>query len=138
MDIIMMARDLGAAIQGCDEYVAHKVARDAADADTKLQEKIGEFNLKKMTLSQEAQKGEGKDAAKLNELNTCVKELYGEIMAVPSMMAYNTTKGEMDKLLNFIQQIVVYAANGEDPYTVTEESEDGGCSGSCSSCSGCH
>ena len=134
MDIIKLTRDLGAELQKTDEYVAHDVARKAADEDKNLQEMIGEFNLKKDSLSQEIQK-ETRDEAKIAELNDNVKSLYSEIMSNPCMMAYNTTKAEMDKLLNFIQQIIVYSANGEDPYTVEEQS---GCSGSCSSCSGCH
>lgn len=134
MDIIKLARDLGAEIQKDDTYTAHSVAKKAADNDEKLQEMIGDFNLKKIALGQEIQKTD-KDNSKVAELNNEVKDLYATIMQTPSMLAYNTTKEEMDKLLNFIQQIIVYAANGEDPYTVEE---DNGCSGSCSSCSGCH
>lgn len=136
MDIIGMARDLGRAIQQSDEYVAHHVAQTAADADTNLQEMIGEFNMKKIALSQEAQKGENKDSDKLTTLNHEVKEMYATIMQNPLMLAYNTTKTEMDKILQFVQQIVVYSANGEDPDTIEETS--GGCSGSCDSCGGCH
>lgn len=134
MDIIKLARDLGAELQKDDTYTAHAVAKAAADNDEKLQEMIGSFNLKKIALGQEIQSST-KDEAKVAALNTEVKELYAAIMQYPAMLAYNTTKGEMDKMLNFIQQIIVYAANGEDPYAVEE---DAGCSGSCSSCSGCH
>lgn len=134
MDIIKLARDLGAELQNDDSYTAHAVAKAAADNDEKLQEMIGSFNLKKIALGQEIQKS-AKDEAKVAELNSEVKELYATIMQYPAMLAYNTTKGEMDKMLSFIQQIIVCAANGEDPYTVEE---DAGCSGSCSSCSGCH
>lgn len=135
MDIIKMARELGAAVQKSDEYIAHNVAKEAADNDEKLQAMIGEFNMKKIAISQEVQKGDSKDTDKVAVLNNEVKEMYGAIMQYPAMMAYNTTKEVMDKMLNFIQQIVVYSANGEDPETIEEQS---GCSGSCSSCSGCH
>ena len=68
-------------------------------------------------------------------LNDEIRGLYGEIMSQPAMLAYNTTKNELDRLLNFIQQIVVYSANGEDPFTIQEETS---CGGDCSGCSGCH
>ena len=110
-------------------------AKSAADGDEELQKLIGDFNLKKITLSQEVQKSE-KNEERINQLNTEVRSLYKAIMANPSMLAYNTTKNELDRVLNFIQQIVVYSANGEDPFTIQEETE--GCTGSCSSCSGCH
>ena len=134
MDVIAMARELGAALQQSDEYTAYNVAKNAADGDEVLQEMIGEFNLKKLSLSTEVQKEE-KDQEKLAALNEEVRSLYGRIMAHPTMAAYNTTKEELDRLLNFIQQILVYSANGEDPATIQEETS---CGGDCSGCSGCH
>ena len=90
MDIIKMTRDLAAEMQKSDEYLAHTVARNAADNDEELQKLIGDFNLKKITLSQEVQKSE-KNEERINQLNTEVRSLYNTIMANPSMLAYNTT-----------------------------------------------
>ena len=134
MDVIAMARELGAAIQQSDEYTAYNVAKTAADNDQLLQQMIGEFNLKKLSLSAEVQK-EDKDQEKLAALNEEVRAIYGRIMSYPAMVAYNTTKEELDRVLNFIQQIIVYSANGEDPATIQEETS---CGGDCSGCSGCH
>ena len=134
MDIIEMARQLGAAIQQSDEYTAYNVAKNAADNDQLLQQMIGEFNLKKLSLSAEVQK-EDKDQQKLAALNEEVRAIYGRIMSHPTRAAYNTTKEELDRVLNFIQQIIVYSANGEDPATIQEETS---CGGDCSGCSGCH
>lgn len=134
MDVIAMARELGAAIQQSDEYTAYNVAKNAADNDQLLQQMIGEFNLKKLSLSAEVQK-EDKDQQKLAALNEEVRAIYGRIMSYPAMVAYNTTKEELDRVLNFIQQIIVYSANGEDPATIQEETS---CGGDCSGCSGCH
>jgi cell fate (sporulation/competence/biofilm development) regulator YlbF (YheA/YmcA/DUF963 family) len=133
MDVITMARELGAALQKSDEYTAYMLAKTAADEDQELQGMIGDFNLKKLALSAEVQKQE-KDQEKLTALNDEVRSVYGQIMAHPTMLAYNTTKNELDRMLNFIQQIVVYSANGEDPFTVQEETS---CGGDCSGCSGC-
>lgn len=134
MDIIAMARELGAALQQSDEYTAYNVAKNAADSDAELQGMIGDFNLKKLSLSAEVQK-EDKDPEKLAALNEEVRSVYARIMAHPTMMAYNPTKEELDRILNFIQQIIVYSANGEDPATIQEETS---CGGDCSGCSGCH
>lgn len=43
MDIIKMTRDLAAEMQKSDEYLAHTVARNAADNDEELQKLIGEL-----------------------------------------------------------------------------------------------
>ncbi len=134
MDVITMARELGAALQKSDEYTAYVLAKSAADGDAELQRMIGDFNLKKLSLSAEIQKEE-KDGEKISALNDEIRGLYEEIMSQPAMLAYNTTKNELDRLLNFIQQIVVYSANGEDPFTIQEETS---CGGDCSGCSGCH
>ena len=134
MDVIAMARELGAALQRSDEYTAYNVAKNAADNDADLQGMIGDFNLKKLSLNAEVQKEE-KDPEKLAALNEEVRSVYARIMAHPTMMAYNTTKEELDRILNFIQQIIVYSANGEDPAAIQEETS---CGGDCSGCSGCH
>ena len=111
MDIIEMARELGAALQRSDEYTAYNVAKNAADSDAELQGMIGDFNLKKLSLNAEVQKEE-KDPAKLAALNEEVRSIYARIMAHPTMMAYNTTKEELDRILNFIQQIIVQRQRG--------------------------
>jgi len=135
MDIIEKGRELAAELQKTQEYTEFCVAKEAADKDEELQDMIGKFNLKKLELNRRIHDREGarEDTAILNDE---IRELYREIMANSSMIAYNTAKAAMDKAVNFISHIIIAAANGEDPYSVTEESL--GCSGSCESCGGCH
>ena len=61
MDIIEMTRELGRALQNDERYIAMMAARQASDEDEALQEAIGEFNLKRMAISNEAQKEERDD-----------------------------------------------------------------------------
>jgi len=75
------------------------------------------------------------DAEKLKELDNTIKELYGNIMANENMNTFTAVKNEMDSMLSQINNIITMSANGEDPETCVASS---GCSGSCSSCSGCH
>ena len=56
MDIIELARDLGKKIQEDDRFIAMHVASQQCDADEALQNMIGEFNLKRMAINNEAQK----------------------------------------------------------------------------------
>lgn len=58
MDIIEMARELGKAIQEDDRYLALRLATQSNDEDQALQDMIGEFNLKRVSLNQEVQKPE--------------------------------------------------------------------------------
>ena len=56
-------------------------------------------------------------------------------MNPPAAGQNNATPSEM--LMNYVNAIINTAVNGGDPMTV-EEPQQGGCSGSCASCSGCH
>ena len=134
MDVIAMARELGKALQQEDAYIAYNLTKQNADRDPQLQDGIGAFNLKKMEL-QKAISDPNRDQEKLSKLDGELKEIYEKVMNNPNMIAYNATKGEMEKLVNYIQAIITGSANGEDPDTIQEPSA---CSGSCSSCSGCH
>ncbi len=134
MDVIEKARELGKALQQDERYLRLVKANQANDADETLQDLIGKFNLKRMEINQEVTK-EQKDSDKLSKLDAEFKELYKTIMSRPTMVEYNAAKQDMESLVTFINQIVVDSANGEDPDTIEQAT---GCSGSCSSCSGCH
>lgn len=45
-ELVEKARELGVAIQDTDEFTAFIVAKTAADKSEKLQDKLGQFNLK--------------------------------------------------------------------------------------------
>ena len=106
------------------------------DTDVEIQNKIGEFNQLRSQLSVEMQKPD-KDGEKMTALDTQIRELYDEIMAMPKMIAFNEAKEDMDKLLGSVNYIISMAANGEDQMTCPEEAPHS-CSGSCASCGGCH
>ena len=133
-DRLLMARALGKAMQEDERFIRYEAARQANDGDETLQQLIGEFNLKRISLNTEAGKTD-RDQAKIAALNDEMKIIYGQIMANENMLAYNSAKEELDALLSKINMIIVGSANGEDPDTIDTE---GGCSGSCSSCAGCH
>ena len=113
MDCIDLFKRAAMALQTDPRYLALDQARKANDKDEELQNLIGEFNLARMDLNNEISKSERSDE-RIAELNTKVNDLYGKIMADEGMTAYN----------------------GGDPMTVQEPSES--CTGSCSTCGGCH
>ena len=132
-ELIEKARELGVGIQDTDEFTAFIVAKTAADKSEILQDKLGQFNLKKLDLNR-AIIAEEKDNEKIAELNAEVKRLYEEIVSDPLMIAYSTTKDELDGVVRFIMQIIEGSAAGETPYEIEEQA----CGGDCSSCGGCH
>lgn len=136
MTVIEKARELGTVLQQDERYTRYMKACEINDTDSELQKAIGEFNLKRAELSKEMKEPD-KNADKLTELDKEIREMYDNIMAMPKMVEYNEAKDAMDKLLDSINFIVSMAANGEDPMTCPEQAPHS-CSGSCSTCGGCH
>ena len=100
-----------------------------------MQNMIGEFNLARLDLNNESAKAET-DAARVAELNQRVNDLYSQIMASEGMVRYNAAKSECEAMVSHIDAIINTAMNGGDPMTV--QAPTGGCTGSCSTCGGCH
>ena len=135
MDCIDLFKKAAAALQTDPRYLELDAARRENDMDEELQNMIGEFNLARLDLNNESAKAET-DAARVAELNQRVNDLYGKIMADEGMVAYNEAKRDCENLVNYIDAIINTAMNGGDPMTVQEPSAS--CTGSCSTCGGCH
>ena len=136
--VLEMARELGAAIQADKRFIDTLAAKEANDNDKDLQAEIGEFNLARMNLNVEMGKNEEeKDSAKISKMNDSIKEQYEKIMSNPLMTAFSDAKDGMDQMINEVNIIIEGSLNGENPYEI-DPSEEKGCSGSCSSCNGCH
>ena len=58
MDIIKQTRELGKAIQQTEAYITYAACKQKNDEDEALQKMIGDFNLLRMSLSNEISKPE--------------------------------------------------------------------------------
>ena len=135
MDVIEVTRNLGKEIQKDERFIAFAKAKLALDNDETLNAKIGEFNIIRMNLERLVGEEE-KDNEKIAEANTTLRAVYDEIMANDVMKEYNETRAAVDKMIADVMGIIRMCAEGADPETCTLP--EAGCSGSCSSCSGCH
>ncbi len=132
--MIQMAKDLGKALQQDQVYLDMQLARQASDEDESLQEAIGEFNLKRMAINNEAQKEERSEET-MKRLNEEFRAVYARIMQNENMIRYNDAKMALDATVQRLTAIITLSAEGEDPETCDYEAA---CSGDCSSCAGCH
>lgn len=98
MKMVELAREIGREIQKDGSYISVKAAEQACDEDKVLQELIGEFNMKRMNLNQEASKTE-KDEEKITCLNEELRECYDKVMANENMNSYNNAKTELEHKL---------------------------------------
>lgn len=135
MDIIKLTRELGKAIQADSRYVEMQLARQASDEDQWLQEAIGEFNLKRMAISNEAAKPD-RDDETMQRLNKEFREVYTRIMQNENMVRYNAAKTEFDAMFQRVTGILGLCAEGDNPDTCDYDAAS--CGGDCSSCAGCH
>ncbi|MDD4850264.1 MAG: YlbF family regulator [Gemmiger sp.] len=135
MDCIELFKKAAAVMQTDIRYLELDAARKENDEDEELQNLIGEFNLARLDMNNEVAKDEHDDM-QINRLNQRVNDLYSQIMASEGMVRYNAAKAECEALVSHIDAIINTAMNGGDPMTVKQP--EGGCTGSCSSCGGCH
>lgn len=134
MGIIEATRNLGVEIQKDERFIRYIKAKLANDNDETLQNQIGEFNTVRMNLDREMN-NENQDEDKIKELNEKLREIYTAVMSSKTMLEYNTAKAEVDAMLNDINSIIMQCVEGEDPMTAEPHTA---CTGSCSTCGGCH
>lgn len=138
MTVIEAARALGKVVQSDERYVEYINAKNANDADTELQNLIGEFNLVRQNLAMESDKPEGEiDNEKVKELTAKMHSAYNAVMSNENMAAFTMAKQGMDKLMSEINTILTYSVEGADPETCPSEPPSADCTGSCSTCGGC-
>ena len=133
MDVIAQVRELGKAIQKDERFIRYAKARLENDNNEELQALIGEFNIIRMELDKQLS-GDEKEQGKVDELNVKLRDVYGKIMSSPAMVEYNTAKAELDQMVGEINTIISKCLDGEDPETCDAVA----CTGSCSTCGGCH
>ncbi len=136
MDVITKVRELGAAIQQDERYLAFAEAKKANDEDAALNELIGKLNLIQMSYQNESEK-ETVDEKKLEQLDADFRNVYGEIMLNESMKNFEEKKQAVDDMMNYVINILTLCVNGEDPATCEPAPEGGDCTGNCASCGGC-
>lgn len=138
MSVIELTRQLGAAIQQDERYLAFAKAKEANEKDEALNALMGEIQMIQMNYQMEASK-EAPDSAKMQEFEAEFNAKYEAFMANENMQKYDEARAQVDSMMNYIMQILGLCVNGADPATCEpEQQHEHSCDGSCSSCSGCH
>jgi cell fate (sporulation/competence/biofilm development) regulator YlbF (YheA/YmcA/DUF963 family) len=136
MDVIEITRQLGAAIQQDERYLAFHEARKVNEADTDLNDLINKIQLIHMSYQHEAAKDDASEE-KLQAYDKEFSEVYAAVMANGNMQKYEAARKAVDDMMNYITQILAMCVQGEDPATCDPAAEHQ-CSGECGSCGGCH
>lgn len=138
MDVIELTRQLGAAIQKDERYLAFHEARRVNEADTDLNDLINKIQLIHMSYQHEAAKDDANEE-KLQAYDKEFSEVYAAVMANENMQKYEAARKAVDDMMNYLTQILAMCVQGEDPVTCDPAAaHEHNCSGECSSCGGCH
>ena len=133
LEIFEKSRELGELLVASDEYKKVQQAEEAFNSDEFAQAKVAEFNELQQNVQNMMQTPDPDQAAIAAEADR-LRNMQAELIEMPSVKAMNDAQTEFSNLLGQVNQVLRFIITGQ-----TEEPEsEGGCTGSCSSCSGCH
>lgn len=123
------ARALGEAIVASEEYKNMQLAENAAMNDAAATEAMARFMELRTSLNDAMSQPEP-DASLIAQLGKEMDEVQQTLNNMPSVDAMTASRQQFSALMNQVNKIL--------EFIITGEVEQGGCSGNCSGCSGCH
>ena len=132
MDIIFeKTRELGQALLESDVYKKMKEAEEKAMQNMEAAEMMALY-LEKRSQIQEMMEVENPDPGAMKRLSDEMDEVQQKLQMVDDIVALTSARAEFNGLIGQINQVLQFIVTGR----MTDE--EGGCTGSCNSCSGCH
>ena len=132
MDIIFeKTRELGQALLESDVYKKMKEAEEKAMQNIEAAEMMALY-LEKRSQIQEMMEVENPDPGAMKRLSDEMDEVQQKLQMVDDIVALTSARAEFNGLIGQINQVLQFIVTGR----MTDE--EGGCTGSCNSCSGCH
>lgn len=129
-DIIMLAIQTGQAIKNSELMEAYEAASKKYSMDRELQSKISEYNADQEALAQESAKEDANEYI-TKALSERMEELYAEITHNDNFETFAKLQDEIRALIDEVNSVIMAQVTGHDE-------NEGGCTGNCASCGGCH
>lgn len=124
--ILEKAKELGTLMKDSEIVAKYNAAKSAFDADTEINDLVGQFNLARMNLTEQSQK-EQTDPAHLKQLQEKTQSIYEQIMQKEAMKALDGANIALEDMIKQVNQILQNSISGGST-----------CTHDCSSCAGCH
>lgn len=127
-EILQKAKELGIMIAESGEFEKLKIAEERQLADPDAQKVMMEYATKRDEL---AKKASGPDVSKeeFEEIKNQMQVEFEKMCENENVKAYLDASNAFSNMINQVNSIIGYFVKGGD---------EGGCSGNCSSCGGCH
>lgn len=129
MNVIELAKQLGEALSGSEEFIRYRAADEAYHSDDEALRLTEEYGKKSEELAKELSK-DGITPSEMIKIRQKMSAEYGALCLNPVIKEFVTSKQAAENLLSEVNSIIHFYVTGEE--------EQGGCSGNCSSCGGCH
>lgn len=132
MDMVFeKTRELGEALKQSEAYARMQAAEQKAMQNMEAAEMMAQY-LEKRGQIQEMMEVENPDPAVMQRLSNEMDEIQERLQLIDDIVELTTARGEFNALIGQINQVLQFIVTGR----MTDE--EGGCTGSCNSCSGCH
>jgi len=132
MDMVFQkTRELGQALLESETYQRMKEAEDRAMQNQEAAQLMAAF-LEKRSQIQEMMQDGNPDPGALKRLSDEMDADQERLQMMDDIVALTEARGEFTGLINQVNQVLQFIVTGrmDDP--------EGGCSGSCATCGGCH
>ena len=123
-ELLVKAQELSDMIKTSKEYLLAKETEQIQANDEKAQEMIKEYNEKRRDIAVKMQYGKMSDE-ETEVLRKEINEAFDKLM-------------EYDVIKNYVEAQRDFELLNQQIMTIISGAGNDGCSGSCSSCSGCH
>lgn len=131
MDVLEQAKILGQALVESEEFKAYTEAEALYNSDEEAQKLTKEYD-KNCEIHYNELKKENLAPSEMVKIRRQITEEYTKVSAHPIIKDYLEKKKAAERLLSNVNNIIKFYVTGE------EQNNDGGCTGSCSTCGGCH
>ena len=121
MEVMELAKALGEALKKTDIMRRAEAAEIAFEGDEQLQADMNEYNVQQEAMAQT------EDEAFRAVIRERLDELYHKIISNPKYGEYLSANEAVNRLMSEVNEEINFAVTGKHS-----------CSGSCSSCGGCH
>ena len=127
-EIFEKARELGEAIIESKEFKELKEAEQNQENDPVALELLKKYSDVRTKLASEIQKGDVGEE-RMNAIREEIEQAYEEMTTNDNITAYINAQRTFQAIIDQMNNIISFHITGKMP---------GGCSGSCSTCGGCH
>ena len=132
-EILEMAQKLGQAIADSEEIKVFREMEKIFNEDTEAQRVMNEYEAERAKMTVKA-KETGMTPESLQLFQSEMKKSMDKLMANKTVKEYLEAKSNFNDIIKKVNSIISFCIQGEDQ----ELASEGGCSGNCGSCGGCH